>query len=163
MLTKRAISKARVSIPVILCGIMVFWSIQAFGEEWTEAQKEVWSAIENQWDKIKLGDLDGIEASLHNDALLWWNSKDTPLRKVIIMGAYILWLKNAKPVTYELTPYSIQIFGDIANVFHFYKFKAETKYSEYGRALISLKKQDGKWLVISSIHDSCERLPLCLD
>ena len=163
MKTKGTSLVARVAFSLLLCGIMVFWSIQAFGEEWTEAQREVWSAIENQWDKIKQGDLDGIEASLHDDAQLWFNSKDTPLRKVIIMGAYILWLKNAKPVTYELTPFSIQIFGDIANVFHFYKFKAESKYSEYGRALISLKKQNGKWLIISSIHDSCEKLPLCLD
>ena len=69
MFTKGAISKARVLTPVILCGIMLFWNNQALGGEWTEAQKEVWSVIENNWDKYKQGDLDAIEASLHDDAI----------------------------------------------------------------------------------------------
>jgi len=62
MLTKKAIFKTSILIPASLCGIMVFWSIQALGEEWTETQNEVWNVIENLWDKLKQGDLDAIEA-----------------------------------------------------------------------------------------------------
>jgi ketosteroid isomerase-like protein len=164
MLTKRAISKPRVLIPIILCGIMVFWSIQALSEEWTEAQKEVWSAIENRWDKIKRGDLYAIEAGMHDDVIGWSNRLDTPVRKALIMGGYSLIIDaNNRPVTYELIPYAIQIFGDIANVFYTYKWKAESKLSNHGRALVSLKKQNGQWLIVSSLNASCVKLPLCLD
>ena len=38
MLTKGAILKVRILISIILCGIILFWSFQASGEEWTEAQ-----------------------------------------------------------------------------------------------------------------------------
>ena len=81
------------------------------------------------------------------------------------MGGYSLLFSDAnrRPVTYELIPYAIQIFGDIANVSYSYKWKAESKYSGSGRTLNSLKKQNGKWLIISSISASCEKLPLCLD
>ena len=165
MLTRGATSKASVLIPIFLCGIMFFWSIQAFGEQWTEAQKEVWSVIENRWDKYKQGDLDAIEASLHDDAIGWSNRLDTPMRKTLIVGGYSLLLADVKnrPVNYELIPYAIQIFGEIANVFYSYKWEAESKFSGTGRNLDSLKKQNGKWLMISSLSASCEKLPLCLD
>jgi hypothetical protein len=65
MKTKATRLVARVAFSLLLCGIMVFESIQALGEEGTEAQKGVWSAIENNWDKYKQGDLDAIEASMH--------------------------------------------------------------------------------------------------
>ena len=164
MKTQKRICRTAVFLSLFLCGSIVFWSIQALGEEWTEAQKEVWSVIENRWDKAKQGDIDAIEASTHDDALIWPNDIDTPLQKVLYMGGYSLWLKNAKnrPATYELIPYAIQIFGDIANVFFSYKWKAESK-SGYGRSLVTLKKQNGKWLIISSMIASCEKLPLCLD
>ena len=43
MKTKRATLVARVSISLILCGILVIWGFQASAEEWTAAQKEIWS------------------------------------------------------------------------------------------------------------------------
>jgi hypothetical protein len=37
----------------MICGIIFFWSIQASGEEWTEAQKEVWKSVEAFWENSK--------------------------------------------------------------------------------------------------------------
>ena len=56
MLTKGAILKTRISIPIILCGIILSWRFQAFGKDWTETQKEAWSVIETRWEKLKQGD-----------------------------------------------------------------------------------------------------------
>ena len=165
MKKKGASLVSRVNFSLLFCGILLFGSCQAFGEESTEAQNEVWSVIENNWDKYKQGDLEAIEDSMHADALGWQNRLDTPVRKVLIMGGFSLWLKDAnnRPATYELIPYAIQIFGDIANVFYTYTWKADSKLSGYGRILVSLKKQNGNWLIISSLNASCEKLPLCLD
>ena len=43
MKTKRTTLVAKISISLILCGIFVVWGFQASAEEWTAAQKEVWS------------------------------------------------------------------------------------------------------------------------
>lgn len=165
MLTNGAILKARISIPIVFCGLIVCWSFQALGEELTEAQKEVWSVIETRWEGLKQGDYKAVEATTHEDALIWWNDREGPMQKSLIMHGYINWITyaNARPATYELNPLAIQLFGDIANVFFFYKWKGEGKWSGHSRALVSLKKENGKWLIISSISSSCEKLPLCLD
>ena len=125
MLTNGAILKVRISIPIILCGIILFWSFQALGKDWTVTQKEVWSVIETRWENYRKGDYKAVEATTHDDALIWLNDKEIPLQKNLIMHTYINWLTyaNARPVTYELNPLAIQIFGDIANVFLFYKWK----------------------------------------
>ena len=163
MFTKKAILKARISIPIILWGIMVLWSVQAFGEEWTDEQKEVWNVIEDRWIRIKEGDLKALEAGIHDEALSWENSKEVPLDKNLSVMSYARWVNYARPVTYEIEPYAIQIFGDIANVFYSYRWKAKKEYSGHNRALISFKKQNGRWLIISALSSSCEKLPKCLD
>ena len=84
MLTKGAILKTRISIPIILCGIILSWSFQAFGKDWTETQKEAWSVIETRWEKLKQGDYKAIEAITHDGALIWWNDKEVPLQKNMI-------------------------------------------------------------------------------
>jgi hypothetical protein len=155
--------KAGIFIPIILCGIMVLWSVQAFGEEWTAAQKEVWNVIEDNWIKVVEGDLKAIEAGIHDDALSWKYNKETPLKKDGTMFGYERWVKFARPVTYELKPYAIQILGDIANVFYSYKWKSKGRHSGHSRVLMTLKKENGKWLRISLISASCEKLPYCLD
>jgi hypothetical protein len=122
MFTKEVILKARVSIPIILCGIMVFWCVQAFSEEWTAAQKEVWNVIEDRWIRLKEGDLKALEAGIHNEALSWRYTKEAPLKKKLTMLGYERWVNYARPVTYEIKPYAVQILGgDIANVFYSYK------------------------------------------
>ena len=85
MFTKRTILKARNFVPIILWGIMVFLSTQAFGEEWTAAQKEVWNVIEERWIGLKEGDLKALEAGIHNEALSWRFTKEAPLKKNLTM------------------------------------------------------------------------------
>ena len=84
MCTNGTVLKARILIPVILCGIMVFWSFSVCAEELTEAEKEVWSVIETRWEQYKQGDYKAIEAITHDGALIWWNDKEVPLQKNMI-------------------------------------------------------------------------------
>lgn len=46
MKTRRTDLMTSVAIFLLLCGLIVFWSFQVFGEEWTAEQKEVWKAVE---------------------------------------------------------------------------------------------------------------------
>ena len=157
--------KAKILIPIILCGIMVFWNFAVYAEEWTEAEKEVWSVIETHWEIFKQGDYKAYEANMHDEAIIWWRRDALPLQKDLKMGNIQGWLTSpaVRPETYQIEPYAIQIIGDVANVFHSWKWKAKYGASDHGRALATLKKQNGKWLLISSISTSCDELPLCLD
>jgi len=158
-----SILRAGVPIATVLCGIMIFWNVGAFGEEWTDAQKEVWDAIETRWKQYKEGDYESIVAGIHEDAHMWFDDNNSPLQKPETKSVYHRWMYYAKPVTYELKPYAIQIFGDIANVMFAYRWSAERKFTGHNRTLVTLKKHNGKWLIISSLSASCERLPHCLD
>ncbi len=165
MFTKRIVLKARIFVPIILWGMMFFWSAQAFGEEWTAAQKEVLSAIDALWEKRKQADLNGIEASIHEDAIRWRPDSAVPVEKDVIMRHDRRWLSYdpAKPVTYEIEPYAVQIFGDIANVLYSYKWEGKERFSGHNRALVILKNQNGRWLIISALSTSCGKLPKCLN
>ena len=167
MFTKEALFKARVSITIILCGIIVFWSIQALGEEWTETQKEVLSAIDALWEKRKQADLKGLETMIHDDAIMWRPDNAFPAEKEMIISHDSRWLSYdpARPVTSEIVPYAVQIFGDIANVLYSYKWEGKDKkrFSGHSQALVTFKKQNGRWLIISALSSSCEKLPKCLD
>ena len=79
------------------------------------------------------------------------------------MASYLGWIQYAIPVTYQLKPYSIQIFGDIANVIYAAKWKAKEKFSGNFHTLVSFKKENGKWLSVSWMASSCEKESKCLD
>jgi ketosteroid isomerase-like protein len=165
MRTKGTILKAKILIPIILCGVMIFWNFAVHADEWTEAEKEVWKVIETRWEHIRQGDYKAFEASMHDDAIVWWGRNALPLQKDLIMGSYQGWMSSPaiRPETYQLEPFAIQIIGDIANVFFSYSWKAKNGSSDRARALVSLKKQNGKWLTISSTSSSCNKLPACIE
>ena len=81
MCTNGTVLKARILIPIILCGIMVFWNFSVCAEELTEAEKEVWSVIEKRWEQYKQGDYKAIEAITHDGALIWWMIKRSHCKK----------------------------------------------------------------------------------
>ncbi len=106
--------KTRIFISIFLCGILVFWSFQASGEQWTEAQKEVLRAIEARWEKLMKADLKGLEASIHDDSIMWRPKFGSPVEKDISINHDKRWMSYdpARPVSYEIDPYSIQIFAE---------------------------------------------------
>jgi len=63
MKTKGTNFRARTSIYLLLCGLIVFWSFQVFGEEWTEEQKEIWKVVVADYESFKQGDLEGLKAA----------------------------------------------------------------------------------------------------
>jgi len=161
MFTKGTNLKVRISAPIILCGIMVFWIIQAHGEEWTEAQKKVWSVIENRWEKANKGDVKALGEGIHDDGFMWSSYNLRPSNKGVAILGYKSWT-NVMPMTYELKPHTIQIFGDFASAFFTSKWETG-KFSGHNRELVSFMNQNGKWLIISSLSVSCEELPPCYE
>ena len=144
MKTRETNFRPRISVCLLFCGLIVFWSFQVFGQQWTEEQKEIWEVVVADWELFKQGDLVGLMADRHNNATIWSSTI----------------LSYDKPVAYELEPLAIGIIGNVANVFYEYKWNGNV-LSERGRTMDTWIKQDNKWLLIASFSASCDKLPLC--
>ena len=72
---------ARAAISLLFCGVIIFWGFQVSGQEWTEAQKEVWKSVEGVWESFTKGDLEAVMAGFHDDSIVWWDYKAIPLGK----------------------------------------------------------------------------------
>ena len=147
-----------VFISLILCGIIVFGGGQVSADEWTSAQKEVWKAIENIWEGLKQGKMDFttfVEGSLE------WNSDQMePLGGDKLKRNYEDWFAYDKPVSYELKPLQILIYGNVAIVFYKLKWKGK-KMRESSRQMETWFKQDNKWKFLGLMGCSCKRAPKC--
>ena len=151
---------SRVSVSLLICGLIVFWGFQAIGEQWTAEQKEIWEVVVADYELFKKGDVDGILASRHDDVVIWWGNKPIPYDKELLRSNYKGWFDYDIPVNYELEPLAIQIIGNVASVFCTYKFSGKI-LSGSGRDMETWIKQDNKWLMINSFGASCDKLPPC--
>jgi len=160
MKTKRAYSMARVSVPIILCGMIVFWGFQVFGQDWTAEQKEVWKVVEADYEFFKKGDLEGVMAMRHDDVVIWWGNKPVPYDRKLLRLNYESWFTYDIPAKWELEPLAIKVIGNVASVFYKYKFSGNL-LSGSGRNLETWIKQDNKWLMINNNGAHCDKLPPC--
>jgi ketosteroid isomerase-like protein len=165
MKTKTTHSIARISVSFILCGMVVFWGFQVFGEDWTAdwtgEQKEVWESVQDKWETFKKGDVKAALAFKHDDGVFWWSSSPIPLKKEFLENSYKSWFDYEKPTTAELKPLDINIFGNVANVYYLFKYKGD-KLSDRSRVLETWIKQGNKWLQIGQHSSSCDKISSCL-
>lgn len=157
MTTSRSVSILILS--VILSVTFIVTSSNA--EEWTAEQKEVWNRVVSFWEKAKKGDYEGLQDGIHDDAIALIPKRAAPLGKPGLESYYQNWIIYGKPVSYELKPYSVQIFGDIAHVLYASKWQAEHTYSGNGYSLVTFKRENGKWLSLTRVSVSCDNKPKC--
>ena len=160
MKTQRKNLVAKVAISLLFCIAIVFWGFQVIGEELTETQKEVWKVVETEWEYFKQGDVEAVLTGGHDDSLTWWSSRAIPLGKSAIRLSYQDWFDLDKPVSYELKPLNIHIFGNVANVFYKSKWKGK-KIGGDDRSMETWVKQDNKWKFLGLMGCSCEQPPVC--
>ena len=149
-----------VLVSLLLCGIMVFWGFQVSGEEWTDAQMELWKITETSWKNMILGDVDALIALGTKGSLEWWPTKKKPYYANAIMEEYKRWFDYDKPVTYELEPLNIHIVNNIANVFYLYQWKGKVS-SDSGRIMETWIQQENKWKFMGAMGCSCEKALTC--
>ena len=149
-------------VSIILFGIIFLWNFQAFGQDWTTEQKEVWISVQGFWENIKKGDVEATLAGQHDKMLTWFTMDPNPLKKKGMRSQYNRWVSRSKPTFVKLDPLAINIEKNVANVFYLFKWESANKeISARGRILITLVKQDNKWIAIGSLFSSCDSLPFC--
>jgi len=147
-------------VSIIILGFILLLNSKAFGQEWTAEQKEVWEAVETNWDAIKNGNVEGILALKHENAFLWSRPYPEPITKDMLEVICKNWFESEKPTSAKIRPLNIQIFNNVANVYYLYKYEG-VRYFDNGRALETWIKQDNKWLLIGSLSSSCDMPPNC--
>ena len=161
MVTQRKNLMAKVVISLLFCVAIVFWGFQVSGEEWTDAQKEVWKIVESWWEYSKQGDVEALSAHYYvEDSFEWWPDKAIPLGNKAIMPFLKDWFNYDKPISYELDPLNIHIAGDVAIVFYLLKWKGNI-LSGNARQIDTYIKKNNKWKFVGGMGCSCEKLPVC--
>jgi ketosteroid isomerase-like protein len=149
----------KILVSLLLSGIAVFWSLQAYGAEWSEAQKEIWNLEKKCWESIKNADVETYKNLLHDNVVSMRFRKYDPDNKPQEIESIRRWVSNDKPKSYEIRPLAIQLFDNVAIVCFNYKYTGN-KRSDSGRATHTWMKQNGTWYLIGLMEASFESLPM---
>ena len=148
---KNAIHNKPLAILLFLT-VGVLLTAQAFGQEWTTAQKEVWKMEELYWELWRKGDLDGYMKLFHKDCVSWHYRSEDPFDKAS-MREFIS--PRIGIDVDKLKPLAVKVFGNVAVVHYYARWDMISKYA-WGRVSHTWLKQDGKWQIIAGTSASCE-------
>lgn len=82
--------------------------------------------------KLK-GDVKGMSALRHDNAVGWWYNRAASFDKNLMVKHQMLFAEDI-PDKYNVEPLSIQIFGNIAVVYYMFNYSGKL-YSSEGRAM----------------------------
>jgi len=136
-------------VSIILSTLCAF---SVCAQQWTDAQKEVWTAVETYNDLAGKGDTEGFLSYFDESYCGWSYVLDAPGGKKEATKALNYWLANSKTLYQTLTPAKIWVNGDYAYVHYYYTQYTEDnegkKEWEKGRWTDILMKKEGKWIMV---------------
>jgi ketosteroid isomerase-like protein len=141
--------KKLLSVFTILLVVILLSGI-SFAQQWSDAQKDVWTGVEKYWD------VDNAQTFLtyFDDSYVGWSNRSmVPQSKANTAKWIENDMKNSTPVLHTLTPLTIWVKGDFAYVH--YSYSQIEKNKETGKSVTSsgiwtdiLMKSNGKWVLI---------------
>ena len=153
-------SPAKILLQLILVIMATVTVSQAFAEELSAIQKEVWKMEELYFELCKKADSEGLSEMIHKDSVIWGNASSWPKgRTNFDMGATGE-IIHGRIDSFQLKPHKIKVLGNTS-------ISAFTAWLQWlgrpyrFRIIHTWIKQDGKWQMIGSMHDSCAKLPTC--
>jgi hypothetical protein len=153
-------SFAKPLFQLILVALMTVVASNAFAEELSTIQKEVWKMEELYFELCKKADSKGLMEIFHKDSVIWGNASSRPKgRTNFDMGATGEIIHGIVE-SFQLQPHKITVLGSTC----ISAFTARLQWLDKAyrlRIVHTWIKQDGKWLMIGAMHDSCTKLPTC--
>ena len=141
---------SKVIFTFLILSTLCAFSVSA--QQWTDAQKEVWEAVEAYNDLAGKGDVQGFLSYFDESYSGWSYLLDAPSGKKEATVALNYWLANSKTIYQTLTPAKIWVNGDFAYVHYYYTQYIEDnegkKEWEKGRWTDILMKKEGKWVMV---------------
>jgi len=152
-------SAHKVSVILLIIVIGVFLKSQAFGEELSPDQKEIWKMEEKYWSSWQKEGVKSIQ-TFHDKEAIIWASNATFTTDRTNARSYFDGIGDLVD-SFELELDKIRIFGIVAVAQYYAKITSLGKPITL-RISHSWMKQDGKWVIIGAMHGSCSKLPGCL-
>ena len=150
----------KISVIAFIIIVIVFFQSKSFGQELSEAQKEIWKMEEKFWSSWKEKTGTSLPAFHHKNAIIWASDTAMPHDRGETGPAAGDGIGELIE-SFELAPQEIRSFGNVAVVQYYAKVIYAGKPFIF-RIFHTWIKQDGKWIIIGAMHDSCSKLPHCL-
>ena len=149
----------KIIVSIVFSGIAVFCSFQAYGAEWSDAQKEILNLEKKYWECIKNADVETMKKLLHDKIVSMRFRMSDPDNKPEEIDFIRRWVNYWPLNSYEIEPLAIQIFDNVAIACFNYKF-AGHNFSDSGRVTHTWVKQNNTWYLIGLMEASYESLPV---
>jgi ketosteroid isomerase-like protein len=133
--------------------VVMLLSGNVFGQQWSDAQKEVWAGVQKYWDVAAKGDVQGFLSYFDDSYMGWSNQSRVPQSKANTSKWIENDMKDNTTVVSTITPLTIWVKGDFAYVHYTYgevtqDKKSGEKKTSGGTWTDILMKKDGKWVMI---------------
>ena len=153
-------SSAKILLQLVLVIMAIVTASHAFAEELSAIQKEVWKMEELYFELCKKADSEGLAEIFHKDSVVWGNASSWPKgRTNFDMGATGDIIHGVIE-SFQLRPHKIKVLGNTS--ISAYTARLQWLGKPYRLRIIhTWIKQNGKWLMIGAMHDSCTKLPTC--
>jgi hypothetical protein len=130
----------------------------AYTQEWTKAQKEVWQIVEDSWTKWKAGDIQGSVSYIHEKYQGWNDQSPLPMTKEMAIQRTQETKDIFKINYFSLNPARIVITENAAVVDYYYSIDATITRGEkketgnsHGQNAEFYIKEGGKWLLLGDM------------
>ena len=141
------------SSTLVLISLLITQSSRVSAQEWSNAQLEVWSVIQAQWEAAKVKDATWPDRMLHDGFLGWGSDVPAPRTKASTKTWTRYEDENATTLMYELYPLGIVVEGNTAVAHYLYSVAAEDREgereTEHGRYTDILVRDGRTWRFIA--------------
>ncbi len=148
----------KISIILLSFVFVVFFTVQAFGQDWSAEQKELWNVQQRDWELMKKGDIETIKANLIKDFVYWCHASSMPGGSLSYANAIT---RRVKIVSYKLMPYDVRISGNVGIVLYAWTFTDPHGIVHSGRNTNTYIKQNGEWQMMGGMSASCTKPSPC--
>jgi hypothetical protein len=134
----------------VFVSVLSFQGSLAYGQEWTAAQKEIWSMQKKAWELWKKGEKDAFDELFHEDCILRISRfKDALIKKD-------LWGLPSWIESFDLQPSVVKVSGDVAIIRYISNYETPSWKSK-ARFTNVWKKQNGRWKILLQMANDCEK------
>jgi hypothetical protein len=147
-------NKAQRMVIFILSLLIIGGYTTSFSQELSSEEKEAWKLVKTMADFWAERNLEGYMSCLHENFVGWFHDDPMPLDKNSLQKFEKHWLSTSKIHVYEDKPVSIKITDNIAII---NSYSMSVREDEKEKKIVRsrwtevLKKENGKWLILSMI------------
>lgn len=146
---------------IIIIGLAFQSKASGYGGQFTKEQQEVWAMVEAYWNTWKEKNSENLKSFYHNHYFFWGAVANRPIPYMSTSppSGEADALKDAID-SYKLVRHKIKVWENFSIIMYHSKVVSEGKTLMLRCTDVWMKEAD-KWQLISTMRDSCSKLPPC--